>query len=122
MQNFFRRLSTPGALPPAIVFGASIATMTLVFAIDPMTPRDVRLYLLYSFPLAAIALHCERKSVIVAALVLSMIFQFATFFLDAVPDQPLAIDAVIATASALPTIALTCAPAGSTLAFREDRR
>ena len=80
--------------------------MVLVFLIDQLTPHDVRLYLLYSFPLAAIALHCERLSAIAAGLVLSIFFQFATFFIDGIPSRTLTTDALVAIASALLTIAL----------------
>lgn len=106
VQRLFRRLSTPGAVSPPVVFIASIAAMTMLFVLDQITPHDVRLYLLYSFPLAAIALHCERASAIAAGLVLSIVFQLATFFIDAVPSLPLTTDALVAISSAVLTIAL----------------
>jgi hypothetical protein len=74
LQSLFRRLSTPGDFSPKAVLSAGIVAMVAIFIIDLIAPKDVRLHLLYVFPLAAIALHCERKRAVIGALILASAF------------------------------------------------
>jgi diguanylate cyclase (GGDEF)-like protein len=105
-QSFLHKLATPGTLKPKAVLIASIVAMAVVFVIDVGTPPDIRLHMLYIFPMAAIALHCVRKSDVVAGLVISTTFQLLTFYIDGIPVRPFVIDAVTAFASALLSIFL----------------
>ena len=80
--------------------------MAAIFAIDLSAPKDVRLHLLYVFPLAAIALHCERKSAIIGGLALSSTLQVATFSFEGISGRSFATDALVALATAVLTVAL----------------
>lgn len=104
--SFFHNLATPEALRPRSVFIVSILAMALVFIFDVGTPPDIRLHMLYIFPMAAIALHCESKRDVLAGLVLTTAFQLLTFYVDGIPYRPFAIDAIIAFASALLSVFL----------------
>lgn len=75
--------------------------MMAVFVADLSSPVDIRLHALYIFPLTIIAMHCDRKSYFVGALVLSVVLQLITFFHDAIPLKPLLTDEGIAIVSAL---------------------
>jgi diguanylate cyclase (GGDEF)-like protein len=106
LQKLFRNLSTPGALPPTVVLITGIVAMAAIFIIDLLAPKDVRLHMLYVFPLAAIALHCERKSAIIGALALSSTFQAVTFFFEGISGRSYATDALIALSTAVVMAAL----------------
>lgn len=115
-RNYLHRLLTPGGLSPKAALFASILVMVLVLILDLITPANIRLHVLYIFPLAVIALHCKRMSAILSALALSVVFQFATFSFHGIPSGPLMADAVIALASSVLTIALARATRESYLA------
>ena len=105
-RKSFSRLSSPGDLPPIPVFIASIFAMAVLFASDVTTPADIRLHVLYVFPLAAIALHCARTSAIVTGLVLSVALQLSTFLHDGLAKGPLITDALVAFSSSVLTVLL----------------
>lgn len=115
-RNYLHRLLTPGDLPPRGALIASILVMVAVFVLDVLTPPDIRLHVLYIFPLAAIALHSTRMTAILSALALSVAFQFSTFSFHGIPSGPLVVDALIAFASSVLTIALARATRDSHLA------
>lgn len=94
--KYISRLMTPEALQPKVVLVVSIFAMTMVFITDSLLPANIRLHMLYIFPMAAIALHCEKISAIVVGLVLSTLFQLITFYIDEVPASSLITDAAIA--------------------------
>ena len=105
-RKYLHRLATPGELPPQAALIASILAMLVVLAFDLSFPADIRLHVLYIFPLAVMALHCERMSVVLGGLALSVAFQLTNFFFHGIPDGPFATDAVIAFASSVLTIVL----------------
>lgn len=105
-HSFFHNLATPGTLKPRRVLIASIVAMAAVFVLDVITPPDIRLHMLYIFPMAAIALHCGSKKDVVAGLAITTAFQLFTFHFDGIPYRPFAIDAITAFASALLSIFL----------------
>jgi diguanylate cyclase (GGDEF)-like protein len=117
--KYVARLLAPGELRPRVVLIAGILAMVVVEVLDFWTPREIRLHLLYVFPLAAIALHCERAVAIFAGLVLSVVFQFSTFFFDGIPKGPLATDALVAMASSSLTVILARAVRENYLAAME---
>jgi len=80
--------------------------MLVIFVLDVATPPDIRLHILYIFPIAAIALHCEQKSRIVAGLMLSTAFQLYTFYTYKISFDPFVIDFGTAFISALLSIFL----------------
>jgi diguanylate cyclase (GGDEF)-like protein len=106
LQSLFRRLSTPGDFPPKVVLSAGFAAMVAIFIIDLIAPKDVRLHLLYVFPLAAIALHCEHKRAVIGALILASVFQVTTFFFEGISGRSFATDALVALATAVLAVAL----------------
>ncbi|MGA8863387.1 MAG: GGDEF domain-containing protein [Gallionella sp.] len=97
---------TPAAYRAESVFISGIIAMVAIFAIDMLTPPTIRLHMLYTFPIAAIAMHCPQRSRIIAGLVLSVIFQFVTFLYDGIQIVSLVVDGAIAFLSALLAIFL----------------
>jgi GGDEF domain-containing protein len=106
MNRFFYSLATPGSLKPGKVFTAGIIVMAAVFIFDWATPPDVRLHMLYIFPMAVIAMHCDSKRDIAAGLAVSTMFQLLTFHGDGIPLRPFVFDSLTAFASALLSIYL----------------
>jgi len=80
--------------------------MLVVLFFDLTFPADIRLHVLYIFPLAVIALHCERIGVILGGFALSVAFQLSNFSFHGIPDGPFITDAIIAIASSVLTIVL----------------
>ena len=106
IRNYLHHLATPGELPPRAVPIVSILAMLVVLAFDLLLPAEIRLHVLYIFPLAAIALHCEWTSAVLGGLALSVAFQLSNFSLHHIPDAPFVTDALIAFASSVLTIIL----------------
>ena len=105
-RSFLHRLVTPEELPSPTVLVAGMVVMGVVFAFDVLLPEDIRLHVLYIFPLAVIALHCERTRVMVSGLALSVAFQLLNFYLHHLSDVPFVTDALIGFASSVLTIVL----------------
>jgi diguanylate cyclase (GGDEF)-like protein len=80
--------------------------MVVVLVIDLITPANIRLHMLYLFPLVAITLHCEKISAIIIGITVASSFQILTFYIDGVPTIPLVTDACIAFLSALMAVIL----------------
>jgi diguanylate cyclase (GGDEF)-like protein len=106
IRKYLHRLATPGEIPPWAALIASILTMLLVLAFDVSLPADIRVHVLYIFPLAVIALHCGRAGVVAAGFALSVAFQLWTFYFHRVHEATLVTDALIAFASSVLTIVL----------------
>lgn len=68
------RITTPGAIADRVVFGASLAAMALIFAIAYFTV-DIKLNVLYVFPLSAVIFHCKRRWLGLIAFWLSLVLQ-----------------------------------------------
>lgn len=63
MKNeYIHQILTPGAFPAKGTLIASIFAMLVVFILDVITPGNIRLHVLYIFPLAAVGIQCEKKS------------------------------------------------------------
>lgn len=105
-RKYLHRLATPGELSPRVALVASILAMVVVLAFDLLLPADIRLHVLYIFPLAVIALHCERTRVVLGGFALSVAFQLWNFVNHRIPDGPFVTDALIAFASSVLTIVL----------------
>lgn len=80
--RYLHRLTTPGELPPLLVLIVGIVAMVAVFILDLITPAEIRLHVLYIFPLAAIALHCDGKNAVRGAFALSVLCQLYNGFED----------------------------------------
>jgi diguanylate cyclase (GGDEF)-like protein len=85
---------------------AGILAMLVVLFFDLWLPAEIRLHVLYIFPLALIALHYERTSVIFVALAMSFAFQLTNFSFHGIPDGPFVTDALIAFASSVLIVVL----------------
>jgi hypothetical protein len=72
-------VGTSGGLSEVLVLIGSAAVVTLIFVLDLLTGADIRLHVLYVFPLAIVARYCARLSVAIAALLLTTILQVITF-------------------------------------------
>ena len=107
IHNGIDRLLTPGGLPAGAVFAGCIAVMGSVFIADVLTPADIRLHSLYVSPLAAIALHCYRMSMVLGGLGLSIAFQLTTFLVHGIPAGPLVTDVAVAITSSVLTVVLS---------------
>jgi diguanylate cyclase (GGDEF)-like protein len=95
------RLTTPGALRAPAVAASSLAAMLAIFAADVATGSEIRLHILYVFPLAAIALHADATAWIICGFCAAVLLPVATFVYDGTPPIPLATDLTVAVAAAL---------------------
>lgn len=78
MTRYFKRISTPGAIPQNIAIAVSYAAILAIFALDVMTGSEIVLQILYIFPIVMTSFHCERKALVVGAVVLSVVLQAVT--------------------------------------------
>jgi diguanylate cyclase (GGDEF)-like protein len=85
---------------------ASLLAMLLIFIFDWVTPHDIRLHMLYIFPMVLIVLHCERNIDIIAGVAMATAFQLATFVEHGYSLAPFATDLVVALASSSLSILL----------------
>ena len=97
---------TPGALSQKLVFAAAILLMAIILAFDLLTDSSIRLHLLYIFPLAAVALHCEDGLDILASFFLALICELFTSLIEGTPIAALATDALVFFASSLLVVVL----------------
>ena len=100
------RLATPDALPERAVIAGSVVATLLVFAADMATGASIRLHSLYVFPLAAIALHAERRAWVGGGLAVSVLLQAWTFYDDDLTGVAFVTDLGVAVAAALLTVFL----------------
>jgi len=101
-----KRITTPGAFNPRVVFIVCILLMLLIYFIDLNTGTKVLFSVLYIFPLAVIALQSNRLSESIVGVVVSSALQFATFLTFHVSGVSLTIDSVVAVAASTLTIFL----------------
>jgi diguanylate cyclase (GGDEF)-like protein len=69
------RALRPGGLAPRRALLGALLSMAAIFAVDMLTGESVRLEALYVFPIASVALHCERLSHVVVAIVVAVAMQ-----------------------------------------------
>lgn len=105
-QTLIHRLLTPGAFQPRGVLITSILVMVVVFIVDLATPSNIRLHLLYAFPLAAIALHCERNSAIFGGFLPATVLQLLTFYYNRLSADSFVTDMLVAFAASVLTMVL----------------
>jgi diguanylate cyclase (GGDEF)-like protein len=107
VHGYLHRLSTPGELSPTGVLIACIIAMTAVFAADMLYPGEIRLHVLYLFPLTALGLHCERLGVLIGGIVLATAFQLANHYYHGLSDAASTTDAILAFSTVLMTVTLS---------------
>jgi len=92
------RFAVPERLGEPGVFIASIVLICGIFWVDVETPADVRVRLLYVFPLTAIALHSERTRKVVFGLTLAVFCEIASLVSNRFSPAVTFIDGLIAIA------------------------
>ena len=104
--DYIRRLTVPGTFSCEAAFAASLLAICVVFLADVLTPVDIRLHVLYIFPLASMAIHCERLSLIASGILISIALQLFTFYDHGIPTGALATDLSVAGAAMTLTVFL----------------
>ena len=105
-QTLVHRVLTPGTFQPASVLVASLLAMAAVFSVDLIAPTNIRLHILYVFPLAAIALHCEWAATVIGGFLTATILQLLTLFSHGLSTDSFVTDALVALASSVLTMFL----------------
>jgi diguanylate cyclase (GGDEF)-like protein len=114
--HFMARLLTPGVISSRLVLITSILAMAMIVYFEQVTPPEIRLHILYLFPLAAIALHCDCLRTVLSSLALSIAFQLWTVFNQDLLNSPIITDGLITIASSILAIALARASRANYLA------
>lgn len=73
-----KHLSTPGTFPPNFVALGGCLAVVVIFSLEVISTNEIPLQVLYIFPLTAVAIHCEKKSQVIGAVVLSIGLQIVT--------------------------------------------
>ncbi|MGH8370559.1 MAG: GGDEF domain-containing protein [Gammaproteobacteria bacterium] len=100
-RSLIRRLMTPGGVPRFFVFSVSVIAIFVICLIDIHDGSDIRLRLLYIFPLAAIALHSTRVYPALVGVALTIVCEFATLLSYAFPESEKLSEAFIGTSGYL---------------------
>ncbi|HEX7646148.1 MAG TPA: GGDEF domain-containing protein [Noviherbaspirillum sp.] len=77
-------------------FSASMTGMALIFAADLYTGSDIRLHTLYIYPVALVAMQCERRWLVYVASVMAIVLQAVTYSTDKVTLIPYISDVLLA--------------------------
>lgn len=102
----FAPVTSPRTYRPWIVLSISILAMLCICIIDLLTPADIRLHVLYVFPLAAIAYSCPAKWMPAFGFFISASAQLTTFYWQHFPRMSFITDTLVAIASSIMTIIL----------------
>ena len=89
-----------------LVFVAGAAGAAAIFALDVVTPADVRLHGLYVFPLAIVARYCARLRWTIAAVVLTTAWQVLAFRIQTVANPTYISDVGVPFATSVLTVFL----------------
>jgi diguanylate cyclase (GGDEF)-like protein len=98
-KNFLHRIWTPGSFQPKGILLSGLLIMVIVYIFDWITPHDIRLHMLYIFPLVMITIHCERHSDTVIGFILASTLQLVSFIGHRYSLGPLSTDMIVALAS-----------------------
>ena len=100
------RLLTPGGISPQLTLTVGILIMAMVAMASLTASPEIRLHVLYLFPLAAIALHCEHPGTVAFGLCVPIATLIWNVFEQGVHDNALTTDILITAASFALTVAL----------------
>jgi diguanylate cyclase (GGDEF)-like protein len=100
------RALRPGGLAPRRALLGALAAMGAIFAVDVFTGETVRLQSLYVFPIASVALHCDRRSDVALSIVIAIALQALGTTLRQEPALARVIDTGVALAASLLAVAL----------------
>ena len=79
----------------------SAVTIAVIFALDIFSGADIRLHVLYIFPLAIVARHCAKLRVTIVAIFVTTIFQVVTFAKGVIGVRSFVTDIGVAFAASL---------------------
>jgi diguanylate cyclase (GGDEF)-like protein len=100
------RALRPGGLAPRRALLGALAAMGAIFAVDVFTGETVRLQSLYVFPIASVALHCDRRSDVALSIVIAIALQALGTTLRDAPALARVVDTGVALAASLLAVAL----------------
>ncbi|RIX45684.1 MAG: GGDEF domain-containing protein [Rhodocyclales bacterium GT-UBC] len=106
LHNLLRRLTLPGAISSTMAQAGAVAASLTIFAADLATAADIRLHVLYVFPLVTVALHCERLLAAGLLLPFIIILQVLTFSRQESSLSAILTDTLVSSAAALLAIGL----------------
>ena len=75
VSSYFKRLITPGAVPQFVVIIVSYLSILTIFLLDLVSGSEILLQVFYFFPLILISFHCERKALVIGAVVVTFVLQ-----------------------------------------------
>ena len=87
----------------------ALLVMLLIFALDLETGSEIRLHVLYVFPISVVAFKCWRWPFIVIALAASVALQSITYSVQALSIHAFVTDLMVATCASLLTVYLAVA-------------
>jgi diguanylate cyclase (GGDEF)-like protein len=72
LAALLKHLSTPGTFSPTLIAVGGYLAIVAIFSLELVFTSNIPLQVLYIFPLTAMAIHCERTSQVVGAVVLAI--------------------------------------------------
>lgn len=90
-----------GSPSQAVVLTGSTMVTAVIFVLDLASGAEIRLHVLYIFPLAMIARHCNRLWITITALVITTILQVFTFSQEVISAPSFITDVAVAIAASL---------------------
>jgi diguanylate cyclase (GGDEF)-like protein len=106
VANWVDRALRPGGLEPRRALIGALVSMAAIFAIDVLTDDRFRLEALYVFPIASVAMHCQRRADVVVAIVAAVALQAIGLRVGDDPVITRVIDSGVAIAASLLALAL----------------
>ncbi|MFM1987314.1 MAG: hypothetical protein RJA99_271 [Pseudomonadota bacterium] len=100
------RALRPGGLAPRRALLGALLSMAVISGVDLLTGETVRLEALYVFPIASVALHCERRSDVVVAIVVAVALQALGLGAHEATVLTRVVDSGVAVAASLLAVAL----------------
>lgn len=88
-----------------VLIGSAVG-VAVIFVLDLVTGADIRLHVLYIFPLAMIARHSDRPHLTIAALVTTTTLQVITFSQEVIAVPAFITDVTVAFAASLMIVSL----------------
>ena len=96
-----RRVRNSGGRSEAFVLIVCAVGTAVIFALDLLTGAEIRLHVLYVFPVSVVATYCARLSTAIAALFVIVILQVITFSKQAIGIPSFITDTCVALAASI---------------------
>lgn len=106
LANWVDRALRPGGLAPRRALLGALLSMSAIFALDVLTGETVRLEALYVFPIASVALHCDRSMAVVVSIVVAVALQAIGLRVEDTTVFSRVLDTGVAVAASLLAVAL----------------